>query len=433
MFVEKEPIFALATPKGRSALAVFRVSGKLSHKIIKKISSQKHWTNNKSTLNYLLDDKKEKIDKTLTTFFKAPKSYTGEDMVEISCHGSIAVINKVAETLTKQGIRCADPGEFTKRALKNNKLDITQAESIADIVNSETEKQRIIALKNLDGELSLFLRMLSKKITKLLADVEALIDFSDEELPKNMLKHIKEQNKNIKMLIKNGLLRSRMAKPIRDGFLITVLGSPNTGKSSFVNYISGRNTSIVTNIPGTTTDSLETSVEIDGYKFRLVDTAGIRKNRGKIEKIGIEKALKTASTADLNLVFLEKNEKNKYTKIHNKVFIRSKEDIRRSLISDKKIIKISSKTGYGINKLIKIIKKELIKSDNEKTPLFSRERHIHKMKKCLEILESLNFNNNIDIIAEDIRLALKETNEIYEKFDIEKILDIIFSDFCIGK
>ena len=163
MLVEKEPIFALATPKSRSALAVFRVSGKLSHKIIKKISTKKKWTNNKSSLNYLLDHKKEKIDKTLTTFFKGPQSYTGEDMVEISCHGGLAVINKIAETLTKQGVRHAEPGEFTKRALKNDKLDTTQAESIADLVNSETEKQRIVALKNLDGELSLFLKKLRKK------------------------------------------------------------------------------------------------------------------------------------------------------------------------------------------------------------------------------------------------------------------------------
>ena len=433
MFKQKKAIFALATKLGRSAIAVFRISGKDSHIIIKKISSQKKWKNKQTNINYLLDKQKEKIDKTLTTFFQHPKTYTGEDMVEISCHGGVAVINKIANTLLLNGVRPADPGEFTKRALQNDKIDITQAESIEDIVNSETEKQRITALKNLDGELSNFLKDTVKKIKKMLADVEALIDFSDEELPKNMLKQIVEQNKNIKSLINKNILKSKLSKPIRDGFLISILGNPNVGKSSFVNYISGRNVSIVTNIPGTTRDALEVAVDIDGYKFRFVDTAGLRKNVGKIEKIGIEKAYQTALIADLNLVFLNNNEQKKYKKIPNKIFVRSKEDKRRVKNCDKKTHRISSVTGYGVKKLINSIKKELIRSDSEKTPLFSRERHIQKMKKCLKILESIDFKNNVDLIAEDIRAALKETNEIYEKFDIEQILDIIFNDFCIGK
>ena len=433
MFKQKEPIFALATARGRAAIAVFRISGKESHKIIKKISSQKKWKANHTKVNFLLDEKKEKIDKTITSFFKSPKTYTGEDMVEISCHGGVAVTNKIADTLLKSGLRPAEPGEFTKRALKNDKIDITQAESIGDIVDSETEKQRITALKNLDGELSKFLRDLSEKIKKILADVEAIIDFSDEELPPNMLKNIIEQNKNIKKIIKKNLIKSRLSKPIRDGFLVSVLGGPNTGKSSFVNYISGRNVSIVTNIPGTTTDSLEVLVEIEGYKFRFVDTAGIRKKANKIEKIGIQKAFQSSLLSDLNLIFLNKNEKKKYKEIKNKFFVRSKQDKRRSIILDKKIHDISSKTGYGVKRLIKRIKKELIKSDNEKIPLFSRERHVDKMKKCLNILESIDFYKNIDLIAEDLRSALKETNEIYEKFDIEQVLDIIFNDFCIGK
>ncbi len=432
MLKEKKPIFALATSRGKSAIAVFRVSGKGVHKIVKKISSRKHWVFNEIKTNYLLDEEKQKIDKTITTLLKSPKTYTGEDMVEIFCHGSSAVINKVSNTLLTNNVRQAEPGEFTKRALINNKIDITQAESISDIVNSETEKQRITAMKNLDGELSDFLKSLNKNIKKMLADVEALIDFSDEDLPKNLTTKIIEQKKNIIKTIKKSISKSKLSKSIRDGFLICVLGSPNTGKSSFVNYISGRNVSIVTEIPGTTTDSLEVALEIDGYKFRFVDTAGIRKGVGKIEKIGIEKTYKNSLISDLNLVFLENNEKRKYDKITNKIFVRSKQDRRRNL-NDTKIHKISSKTGFGIKKLIKTIKKEVIKTDNEKIPLFSRERHLNKINNCLKIIETININKNPDIVAEDLRLALKEVTEIYERFDIEKILDIIFSDFCIGK
>ena len=433
MFKEKEPIFALATPKGKSAIGVFRISGKNSHKIIKKISSQKRWKTNETKTNFIFDEKKQKIDQTLTTFFKLPNTYTGENMVEVSCHGGLAVINKISETLVKSGLRQAEPGEFTKRSLQNDKLDITQAEGISDLVNAETDKQRVLALKNLEGSLSLFSKDLSRKMMKMLADVEALIDFSDEDLPNNIYLKIKEQNRNILMLIKKNLSKSKLAKPIRDGFLVSIIGKTNTGKSSFINYISDRDVSIVTNIHGTTTDSLEVPLEINGYKFRFVDTAGIRKPRGPIEKIGIEKTKKIGALSDLSLIFLNNCEKSQYKEINKKIFVRSKQDIRKKKICDSGVFEISSKTGYGIKKLIQSIKYKLIGFGDTNTPIFSRERHFEKMKKCLNKLESINFNNSVDIIAEDIRLALKENEEIYQKFDIEKILDIIFDDFCIGK
>ena len=433
MIREKNPIYALATSKTRSAIAVFRISGKGSHKIITKISSNKKWKANTAKINYLVDENNEKIDKTLTTFFKKPKTYTGEDMVEISCHGGLAIINKISDILNKSGLREAEPGEFTKRSLQNNKIDLTQAEGVSDIVNAETEKQRILALNNVDGHTSSFSKELNKKVMKLLADTGALIDFSDEELPDNTLSNIKEQNKNIIRIIKKSLLRSKIAKPLREGFLVSVIGKPNTGKSSFINYISQREVAIVTSIPGTTTDSLEIQIDIDGYKFRFIDTAGIRKHKNIIEKIGIEKAHKTTLISDINLVFLNSVEKSKYSKINNKIFVRSKFDIRKKKVLDKEIIDISSKNGHGIKKLIQNIKKRLTITDAEKIPIFSRERHIEKITNCLKILESINFKSSPDKIAEDIRAALKENTQIYEKFDIEKILDIIFADFCIGK
>ena len=433
MFKEKKPIFALSTPFGKSAIAVFRISGQNSQQIIKKISSNKKLRSNKPELNQIIDNKKKGIDQTITTFFNSPNSYTGENMVEISCHGSIAIINKITETLIKKGISLAEPGEFTKRALNNDKFDITQVEALSDLINSETEKQRILALKNLEGFLSDFSKKLTKKMMKMLADIEALIDFSDEELPKNLIKNIQEQNKNILKHIKLNLNRSKLSKSINNGFLVSVIGKPNTGKSSFINYISGRDVAIVTSIPGTTTDSLEIPIDIDGYKIRFVDTAGIRRHKNIIEKIGIEKAKKTSLLADLNIVFLEKSETNKYTNIANKLFVKSKFDISRSKKTQKNIINISSKTGFGVERLLRITKKRLVSKDLDKIPLFSRERQVKKMANCLNLLNSIDFKKTPDIIAEDIRSAIKENEEIYQKFDIEKILDIIFADFCIGK
>ena len=268
MKASKETIFALATQRGKSGIAVFRVSGKGSHTIIKSISSKKKFKTNFATLNDLLDGKSV-VDQTLTTFFKSPKSYTGEDMVEISCHGSISVINKITKTLLKKQIRLAEPGEFTKRALMNDKLSVLEAETINDLVNAETENQRKIAIGNLSGNLDKLVNEISNKQKKLLADIEAIIDFADEDLPKEIYKNIREQNKNTYKQIENIIERSSLSRQIHDGFKITIIGKPNTGKSSFINYINNKEVSIVTNIPGTTTDLVSSTLDIQGDKYTL--------------------------------------------------------------------------------------------------------------------------------------------------------------------
>lgn len=426
-------IFALATPKGKAAIAVFRISGLHSHKTIKKISSNKTFITNKTYLNYIFDKNKMPIDQTLTTYFKSPKSYTGEDMVEISCHGSIAVIKKIIKELINSGLRIAEPGEFTRRALENNKLDLVKVEALADLINANTDKQRELALTNLEGGLTNFSLKLLNKLKKLLADIEAIIDFVDEDLPSNIRNKIIEQNKNIIKSIEKTIQASSVADSIRNGFIVSVIGKPNTGKSLFVNHISGRDVSIVTSIPGTTTDLVESFLEINGYQLKFVDTAGIRKYKNTIEKIGIMKTLETSKISDLNLIFLEKNETNQYKNIKNKIFVKSKQDLRKKPLKDKKIVNISSKTGYGINKLFNKIIRFLVSKKQSEIPIISRERQLLKVKKCLNHLRSFNFEKNIDMGADDIRSAIKEIEEVYNKFDIEKILDIIFNDFCIGK
>ncbi|MDA9748706.1 tRNA uridine-5-carboxymethylaminomethyl(34) synthesis GTPase MnmE [Pelagibacteraceae bacterium] len=423
-----DTIFALSTKRGKSGIAVFRVSGNNCHKIIKSISSKKNFKVNFASLNNILDGKKI-IDQTLTTFFKSPKSYTGEDMVEISCHGSISVINKITKTLIKKQIKIADPGEFTKRALMNDKLSVLEAETINDLVNAETENQRKIAIGNLSGNLDKFINEVSNKLKKLLADIEAIIDFTDEDLPKEIYKGILEQNKNIYKKIDNILLKSSISRKIYDGYTITIIGKPNTGKSSFINYINNKEVSIVTNIPGTTTDLVSSTLDIKGDKYTFVDTAGIRKYKNLIERIGIERSLESARKSDLNIVFLRNNEKNNYNKIKSKIFVKSKYDTNKNKI--KGVYNISSVSGYGIEKLIKAISTKL-KKKPVSGPVFSRERHIENLKKSAILLKSIDIKN-IDIAAENVRRSIMYINGINQKFDIENILDIIFSDFCIGK
>ena len=428
MKASKETIFALATQRGKSGIAVFRVSGKGSHTIIKSISSKKKFKTNFATLNDLLDGKSV-VDQTLTTFFKSPKSYTGEDMVEISCHGSISVINKITKTLLKKQIRLAEPGEFTKRALMNDKLSVLEAETINDLVNAETENQRKIAIGNLSGNLDKLVNEISNKQKKLLADIEAIIDFADEDLPKEIYKNIREQNKNIYKQIENIIERSTLSKQIHNGFKITIIGKPNTGKSSFINYINNKEVSIVTNIPGTTTDLVSSTLDIQGDKYTFIDTAGIRKYKNLIEKIGIERSLESAEKSDLNIIFLKNKEKKNYSKIKSKIFVRSKYDINKQKING--VYNISTLSGYGIKNLIRAISSKL-RNKQISGPVFSRERHIESLKKSLKFLKSLDFKE-IDIAAENVRRSIMYIDGINQKFDIEKILDIIFSDFCIGK
>jgi len=424
----KETIFALATQRGKSGIAVFRVSGKGSHKLIKSISSKKKFKTNSATLNNLLDGKSV-VDQTLTTFFKSPKSYTGEDMVEISCHGSISVINKITQTLLKKKIRLAEPGEFTKRALMNDKIGVLEAETINDLVNAETENQRKIAISNLSGNLDKLVNEISNKQKKLLADIEAIIDFADEDLPKEIYKSIREQNKNIYKQIENIIKRSSLSQQIQNGFTITVIGKPNTGKSSFINYINNKEVSIVTNIPGTTTDLVSSTLDIQGDKYTFIDTAGIRKYKNLIEKIGIKKSLESAEKSDLNIVFLKSNEKKNYSKVKSKIFVKSKYDTNKKKIKGTQ--SISSVSGYGIDNLIKSISSKLKKKPISGA-VFSRERHIESLKKSVVLLKSLDLKE-IDIAAENVRRSIMYIDGINQKFDIEKILDIIFSDFCIGK
>jgi len=427
----KDTIYALSTPTGKSAIAVIRISGEQSLDILKKISSIKNIIPNKTKLT-LLKFQKETIDQVLVVFFKKPNSFTGEEMVEINCHGSIAIITKISKILEMLGIRLAEPGEFTRRSLMNDKLDLLQTEGLADLINSETEKQRSMAISGLSGKLSKFINETNEKIRIMLANTEALIDFSDEDLPKNTLNKILEQNKNIIKIIKKEISSSEISKPIRDGFVVSLIGKPNTGKSSFINYISKKEVSIVTNIPGTTTDAVTSIIDIDGYKFTFIDTAGLRKHKNKIEEIGIKKTSEIILRSNLNLVFLEKKEMSKYIEIKDKFFIRSKLDKKRVIKTEKNIINISSVTGEGVKILLKKIKQKLIKNQKNE-PILSRERHLNIMKKVLFELKSIKTKDSLDIMAFKIREALRISLEINQKFDIEDVLDIIFKDFCIGK
>ena len=432
---KKETVFALSTSSTKSALALIRISGPDSHSCIKKISSNMPTKPNTANFNKIFTEGGLVIDETITTFFKSPKSFTGEDMVEISTHGSGAVIKKIIKTLSQnKGVRMAVPGEFTRRAFENNKLDLTQVEAISDLVNAETEMQRKQAISHLSGHFFKSMKDIFDQLKKILANIEAIIDFSEEDLPKNLLNEIKEQIQNITKEIANTLNESDKGIAIRDGFLVIILGKPNTGKSSFLNKISDRDVSIVTDQPGTTRDLIESFIDVGGYPVKFVDTAGIRKSKNTVEKIGVEKALTISKESSLNLVFIDSiKDVGGFKKTKNTIFIKSKQDISGEDFDKKEYFNISSKSNFGINEVLQMIKSHLSnKSPNEKNYI-SRERHVICLKKTLFFLNESKDNKNIDLFAEDVRLATKNISSLFGNIDIEDILDIIFSDYCIGK
>ncbi len=432
---KQDTIYALSTPPGKSAIAVVRISGNKAFDYIKKISSSMPAKPNTSSLNKLVTRNGDVIDQTITTYYKAPKSFTGEDMVEISMHGGSAVINKFIEVFKKnKKTRLAEPGEFTRRSFENNKLDLTQVEAIADLVNAETEYQRKQASGLLEGNLTIKTKEIYNDLKIVLANIEAIIDFTDEELPKDLINNIKEQIENISNTIDNILTKNNKGRKIREGFVVGIIGNTNTGKSSFINNVSNQDIAIVSNKPGTTRDVIESYIDLKGLPVRFYDTAGIRKHRNSIEKLGINKSIEISKNADLSLVFINKiSEINDFMGVSNPIFVQSKYDIRKNPITRKNIMNISSKNNHGINNLTKAVFKNLSKKNFLENTYISRERHIECLVKTKKYLEKSKEKKNYDVFAEDIRLAIKETSKIYGKIDIENILDIIFSDFCIGK
>tara|TARA_B100000700_G_scaffold198663_1_gene218527 strand:- start:549 stop:1898 length:1350 start_codon:yes stop_codon:yes gene_type:complete len=436
---KKNTIYALSSVYGKSGVAVFRISGENCIKIISKFTKLKKPKDRRVCLTKLYKNKKnnEIIDRVLLTYFKGPKSYTGEDCIEISAHGSPAIINALYRELNKSKLCIeAEPGEFTKRSFENNRLDLTQVEAVSDLINAQTESQRNLALSHLEGNFSKKIKNWANDIKHILANAEALIDFSEDEVPHKIMEKNSKKTKKIINEIRKYLNDEHAGEKIRSGIKIAIIGKPNTGKSSLINYLAKREIAIVSNIPGTTRDIIELNYDIRGIPVIFYDTAGLRKSSKRIESIGIVKSIEKSKLSDINIIMVENTrEMRKYNiKEKNKIFVQSKIDKKIRKINKKSVIKISSKTGYGITKLINQIYKLIkFKRNSYDNPHVSRERHRNQLILSLESLEKSLKSNQIDIKAEEIRKSYINISKIYGKYDIDEILDVIFNDFCIGK
>jgi len=441
-------IYALSSGSGIAGIAVIRISGPKTREIITKMTSGSFPKAKHATLkNINKIETKEVIDEGIVIWFPSPQSYTGEDMAEFHVHGSRAVIEAVHEEVSKiENCRPADAGEFTKLAFQNGKINLLKAESISDLISAETEMQRHQAIKIMSGRSSKKFNGLRERLLKILSNVEAKIDFPEDDLPEDIIKNIKIESKEIKEEIQKILNDQKVGELIREGFKIAIVGPSNAGKSSLLNFLSNRDVAIVSEIAGTTRDVIEVHLNLDGYPVTISDTAGIRDSKDEIERKGIKLALKKAENSDLNIILIEPKSVD-FTGFLNDLvnekglIVVNKSDLGIEKI-DQKIKKynpiyLSIKEEKNLDVLIKAIKEKLkkkfIRSDNI---LITRERHRQNLEQCLFHLNNFDEKNSVedfDKAAEDLRLATRHLGTIVGKVDVEEILGSIFSDFCIGK
>ena len=441
-------IYALSTGPGISGVAIIRISGKESRNVIKSLTGMNLPSPRMATLRKINKiNTSELIDEGLILWFPGPDSYTGEDMVEMQVHGSKAVIEALHTSISQiENCRLAEPGEFTKLAFQNGKINLLKAESIADLISAETEIQRQQAVKIMNGKSADKFNELREKLLKILSHVEAKIDFPDEDFPEDVLKNIKKISSEISIKIKKILDDQRVGERIREGFKIVILGPTNAGKSSLLNLLSNRDVAIVSEVAGTTRDVIETHLNIDGYPVVVSDTAGIRESKNEIEEKGIKLALGKAEDADLKLIVIDAKKLDfkgifKELMDENAILVINKSDLlTEELTSDIKKFEhvlISVKNELKLDDLIFKIKNKLKnKFISSEDILITRKRHRQHLEQCLEYLKNFEEKNeakDFDIAAEDLRLATRHLGMIVGKVDVEEILGSIFNDFCIGK
>jgi len=441
-------IYALSTGPGISGIAIVRVSGSETQNVIKKLTNRPVPKPRSATLRKINKiNTFELIDEGIVLWFPGPESYTGEDMAEFHIHGSKAVIDALHASISEiENCRLAEPGEFTKLAFQNGKINLLKAESIADLISAETEIQRQQAIKIMNGKSADKFNGLREKLLKILSHVEAKIDFPDEDLPENILKDVKKISNEAILNIKKILDDQKVGERIREGFKIAIIGPTNAGKSSLLNYLSNREAAIVSEIAGTTRDVIETHLNIDGYPVVVSDTAGIRESESEIENKGIKLALIKAEDADLKLIVIDaknldfKGVLKKFMN-ENAILVINKSDLLSNGVNSEmknfEHVLISVKNNLNLEELILKIKNKLKnKFITSEDTLITRERHRQHLEQSLNHLKNFEEKNeaeDFDKAAEDLRLATRHLGMIVGKVDVEEILGSIFNDFCIGK
>lgn len=448
MYNSSDTIFAPLTIKGKCSVYAIRISGTKAATCLEVLGIKKVLKHRQATLCNLKDKNGLNLDEALCIYFQAPNSFTGEDVCELNLHCSNYIINEVFKILLSiEGVRLATNGEFSRRAFLNNKLDLIQAEAIVDLIEAETKTQHKQAIEQLKGKNSKFFEELRTEILNILSNLEAIIDFPEDDVDFTFLESIQDKINCIKNKIEKVLDDNKVGEKIKNGFNISILGEPNAGKSSLLNYLAKKDLAIVSNIAGTTRDIIQIELDIDGYPVVLYDTAGIRETESVIEQEGVKRAIKNANEADLKIILIDSNNINISTNIFdlvdkNSIIVLNKIDdtteknisFLKDKFSENTVVEISILQQKNLDILIEKIKKFL---EINFTPYsgtnITHERYRIELLKSLENLLEIDFNLPIEIIAEHIRSTAFCIGKITGIINTEEVLDNIFSKFCIGK
>ena len=451
-------IAAISTAPGIGGIGIIRMSGENCFEVLEKIFKQKNPQNIEDIKGYTIKygnivDKDEIVDEVLVSFFKAPKSYTAENMCEINSHGGIVIVNKILDLCIKNGAEVAEPGEFTKRAFLNGRIDLSQAEAVIDVINAKTDKEAKISMEQLEGSLSSKIEEIRKIIISVMADIEATIDYPEYDLEEvtntkilNVLNEVDKLLESLEKSFYNG-------KILREGISTAIIGRPNAGKSSLLNVILNEERAIVTDIEGTTRDTIEEYISIDGVPLKIIDTAGIRTASDEVEKIGVSKAIEIAKKSDIIVAIFDSNrelneEDDKILELlkdKNAIIILNKSDLEKKINTskidklNKPIVEISTKTRAGIEEFYEEISKmfKLKEIANDGETIVTNVRHkniiINSRKNLQKAKETILSNMPIDIISTYLKEIIEELGKITGETVTEDVINEIFSKFCLGK
>lgn len=442
-------IFAWATPIGRSGVAVLRISGAAAADALAYLGVPLPSPREAKLVTLANPHTQETIDRGLAIYFKAPHSFTGEDVVEIHTHGSRAVIQELTEVLLRHpALRLAEAGEFTRRAFMNNKMDLTEAEGLADLIDAETRAQKRQALDQMEGGLSKHYERFRTLLVESLAYLEAYIDFPDEDLPDHVLPDLRARVDTLRKEILIFLDDKQVGEKIRDGFSVVILGPPNAGKSSLLNALARRDVAIVSPRAGTTRDIIEVHLDLDGLPVTLVDTAGLRETSEEIESEGIRRALLRAEHADIKIIVVDiVSISESISDVMNiadgsSILVLNKSDLEKEGCSlpqnlskfQNRTVRVSAQKNEGLDALITLLKAEIAsKTHAGFSPIITRAHHRESLTKTAQFLADFQHGGEIEILCEILRLAALEMAKITGRIHVDDVLDVVFKSFCIGK